>query len=150
MSFITPTPEFLTEKLQQLSSNTKPLWGTMSAQKMVEHVTDSLSLSLTEIKLETEISKETEQQAQGFLMSEHPLPKNFKADFLSNDESLRNNNITAAVEELNSAFEAFHSYFSANPSANKMHPGFGNLNYEQWKMLNSKHITHHFQQFGLI
>jgi len=40
--------------------------------------------------------------------------------------------------------------YSQDQKKTALHPYYGNLNYEQWLLLHSKHFTHHFSQFGLM
>ena len=37
--------ENILETLEKLDENTKPAWGQMSAQRMVEHLTDTLAIA---------------------------------------------------------------------------------------------------------
>ena len=150
MAFIKVSPEFISDKLKNIKEDQKPLWGSMSAQHMIEHLTDALSLSLDDSHTIQELPEKYVDKAQSFLNTEHPLPKNFKAKFVVDNAKLRNTSISEAINELTSVLKQFEKHYSNNPDLKQLHPNFGKLNYKQWCALNSKHITHHFEQFELI
>lgn len=137
--------------LDRLEPNTQPNWGNMSAQRMVEHLTDTLDLSIENIdNVKLEIPEDKISKAQGFIVSEHPMPRNFEATFAPSDKGTRNESIDDAIDEFAMKWVEFENYFEANPEATTLHPNFGKLDFELWKKLNGKHLKHHLEQFGLI
>ena len=133
--------------LEKLNENTKPLWGTMNAQQMVEHleVNFHYSSGAREATLITPV--EHIVPTQKFLMSDKPMPKEFKAKFLSDkDFELRADNLADAIGSLLSHLNEFLNNFEGKA----LQPVFGDLDKEMWTMLNRKHFTHHFSQFGLV
>lgn len=150
MAFIKVSSVIITDKLKNLKENKKPLWGDMSAQQMVEHLTDAITLSLDDTNSKLELPEEYIEKAQYFIETEHPLPKNFKAKFVIDNAKLRNNSIEEATNELIKTLDQFEKHYSENPGLKQLHPNFGRLNFKQWNSLNAKHITHHFEQFELI
>jgi hypothetical protein len=151
MNYTAPNLENALAHFKQLTPNTKPLWGRMNAIGMIEHITDSLNLAqgkLEDVKLE--IPEEKIPRAKGFLQSDHPLPKNYKAPYGDADNQNRNESLAEAIEEFQTHWLAFEQHFDDRPEIHHIHPSFGDLNKEEWLRLHSKHLTHHFQQFGLI
>lgn len=151
MDFNNVQLEDILKKLDELEPNTKPKWGKMSAQRMVEHLTDTLDLAIANIEnVVLEIPEDKVSKAQGFIHSEHPMPKNFEATFAPSDKGTRNDSIDLAIDEFAMKWVDFENYFESNPEQKTLHPNFGELDLELWRKLNAKHIKHHFEQFGLI
>lgn len=150
MNFIEPNLELILRYLDGLDENVQPLWGKMSAQRMIEHLSDTLRLAKVELSVELEIPAEKVEKAQAFLYSEHPMPVDFKASFAPEDAELRNESIDLAIDELTINFIEYLNLFEEQSNLKTLHPNFGMLGFEDWQKLNSKHITHHLKQFGLI
>ena len=55
-----------------------------------------------------------------------------------------------AKDALLQAYDEFEVFFRENPDAVTKNAVFGELNYFEWKLMNRKHINHHFEQFGLL
>ena len=151
MSFLEPTLENFQNHISKLKHDKEPLWGTLSAQGMVEHLSDWIDLTMGKIAgLKLEIPEDKVVKAQAFLFSEYPLPKNFKANFFPIREKFRNKDLDSAISEFESKWGEFEAFYFENPDFTTMHPSFGELNNKYLLALHSKHMTHHFQQFELI
>lgn len=148
--FIEPDIEQLLSKLDTLKESQLPLWGSMNAQQMVEHLSDSLKISSGKLIFPLEISEEKIPKMIQFLESEHPMPKNFEVSFAHKNEPLRHEEMALAIDEFLLEWIDFEEYFSNTSATATVHPYYGPLNFEQWLRLHSKHFTHHFTQFGLI
>lgn len=149
MPFIEPSLDIIVAKFERLKPTDKPLWGTMSPQRMIEHLSDTLILSCGDHSIPLQIPEEKVQRAQDFLKSDMPMPKNFEAVFAKPETPLRNNNIESAISDFKSDWRNFENHFKINPKAKTLHPYFGELDIELWKTTHSKHITHHLEQFGI-
>lgn len=136
-------------ELSQLDVKHEPKWGSMNAQRMVEHLTDSIRLSFQPHSYSLVIPESHVEKAQQFLASDHPMPKNVQVEFARPDIPLRHSSIAEAVKELHGEWEQFKRYFNNHPTISTLHPNFGQLNYTQWLQLHHKHFTHHLLQFGL-
>ncbi len=152
MNYIEPTLTNTLVFFNKLTPETKPLWGTMTSLDMIEHITESLDMAQGKIEgLTLKFPEEKAPKALQVLLSDQPMPKNFKAPFGSEDKlPNRNENLQEAIAEFEKNWNSFEKHFKENPGIRHIHPYFGNLNYEEWLRLHSKHFTHHFQQFGLI
>jgi hypothetical protein len=150
MNFIDPTLESILIKFEKLTPDTEAKWGNMSAQRMVEHLSDSLKMATGQIIFPLEISEDRIPRMKEFLQSEKPMAKNIEVPFAKKDEILRSTNLELALDELAENWIAFEEYFSEDEQNTTLHPYYGKLNYEEWKRLHAKHFTHHLQQFGLI
>lgn len=149
MSFSSIDLSILQEKLRSLQADQVPNWGTMSAQRMVEHLTDAVRLSYLPHSFPLTIPEDKIPRAVAFLESEHPMPKNFRVEFATPETPLRCRNLSDSNEELFETWRAQTIWWEENPNATPLHPSFGNLNRTQWLRVHAKHFAHHFEQFGL-
>lgn len=141
----------LAEKLDELTAEHAPLWGDMSAQHMVEHLTDALKISNGGITIQQFSDEKKIPALRAFLMSDRPMPRNFKSP--ANGEGLRaleHPDLNTALEALKKELARFHQYHEANAGARPVNPVFGPLSYNQWIQFHQKHFRHHLSQFGLI
>jgi hypothetical protein len=149
MPFIEPTLSAFLEKIRIINDSSIALWGEMSAQRMIEHLSDSLKLSIKDHQFKQLIPEDKVAKAQNFLNTEHPMPKNFKVEFATPGTPLRTANIDSAIKEFEASWKDFETFFNEHPNAKTLHPNFGHLSHEQWLKLHSKHFTHHLEQFGI-
>lgn len=150
MVFIQTDLETILSYLNQLDNSSQPLWGKMNAQRMVEHLSESLRMSIGVGEYQLLIPEEKIEKMQGILASETPMPKEFKVPFAPEEYTLRNEEIELAIDELVDNWIAFEEYYEVNPEMKNLHPFYGDLDKDGWHRLHSKHFTHHFEQFGLI
>ena len=68
--------QFLT-KINNLKPETKPQWGKMTAQHMVEHLITAVQISNGKEHFECFNPPEKLPALKRFLMSNRPLPRNF-------------------------------------------------------------------------
>lgn len=147
MKLIPADLQVILSLLEKLKSDKRPVWGSMSAQSMIEHLTDTLKISSGELQLPLSIPAEKVDKAQAFIRSRKPMPKNFQVVFGNKD--LRNENIALAIDEFAVAWIHYQDFFSEQADAKTCHPYFGNLDVKHWTKLHRKHISHHLEQFGL-
>lgn len=136
--------------LNKLQADSKPRWGKMSAQQMVEHLTDVLRIATGENPQQVVTPAEKLEKVVAFLNSDLPMGQNIPVPFVKDNSPLRNEELELSVDEFVDSYLEFQELFESNPTLQTIHPIFGTLNYEQWNRLNQKHFTHHFTQFGLI
>jgi len=149
MEFIESNLEVILQNLEKINADSTPLWGGMSAQRMVEHLSDSLQMAIGKSSFSLEIPEDRIPRMKEFLLSDKPMVKNIVVPFAKKDEKLRNENLELAIDELAENWIEFEDYYSENEGNKNLHPYYGLLNYEQWLRLHAKHFTHHFEQFGL-
>ena len=137
--------------LKKINNSQKPLWGNMSSQRMIEHLSDIVVISRSlNHKYSLKINPENIELAQGFIFSEKSLPKNFKVSFTSDENIARNSSLSQAIIEFESEWDQYLKFFKSNPNVKTLHPYFGELDFELWNRLHAKHFTHHFIQFDLL
>jgi hypothetical protein len=150
MNFIEPDLSEFLILLEKLTIDSKPTWGKMSAQRMVEHLTDGIRMSMGEGDFHLEIPEDRVSKMVLFLESDKPMAQNIQVSFATPEMELRTLDLDDAIDEFTLAWVDFEELYEYNPSFTALHPYYGDLNYEQWQRLHSKHFTHHFSQFGLI
>ena len=139
------------EKLILLRANTKPLWGKMTPQHMVEHLILAMRMSTGKLKLECFNPPEKLPALKKFLMSSRPLPKLFVNPAIGeNLLPLEYSSLEAAKNILNQEIIDYLNHFELNPEAKTVNVTFGELNKEEWDVFHKKHFLHHFSQFGLL
>lgn len=141
------------EKTNSLSADTKPAWGKMSVQHMLEHLADFYNVSADKIKMKLLTPEEQLPAYMAFLHSDKVFRENTKAPAeLIGDEPLplRLASLEAAKEDYRLAVNSFVQYFKNNETARTLHPTFGMLNFEEWVKLHYKHVVHHMTQFNLL
>ncbi|WP_343748352.1 DUF1569 domain-containing protein [Fluviicola sp.] len=148
--FIETDLESVLAHLNKLTPETTPEWGKMSAQRMVEHLTDTIRIATGEAPQELIIPEDKIERMVAFLYSDKPMARNIEVPFAKADTPLRNEELELAVDEFVEAYLEFQELFAANPDLKTVHAFYGPLNYEQWDLLNKKHLTHHFTQFGIL
>lgn len=137
--------------LNQLNNKTKPKWGNMSSQRMIEHLSDIVLISRSlSHDFSLKINPEKIERAQDFIISDKPLPRNVKVSFASEENKLRNENISRAILEFEFEWDKYQKFFKSNPNVKTLHPYFGELDFKLWNILHAKHFTHHFIQFDLL
>ncbi len=150
MKFISTNLEMLLPLFEKLKEDQMPLWGTMSAQRMIEHLSDTLRIATGEEVFPVEVPEEKLEKMLAFLTSDKPMARNLKVSFAGENVPLRHEELELAIDEYVERWIDLEALYSVNPTLTNSHPYYGPLNFEQWKLLHSKHLTHHFEQFGLI
>jgi Protein of unknown function (DUF1569) len=62
----------------------------------------------------------------------------------------KNSTMQEAIKEFENEITGFIDYFKKNKGTTLTNPFFGELNFEEWTQLLSKHAKHHCKQFGLL
>ena len=150
MAFIDLEISEIIQLLDKLDPQAKPQWGNMSAQRMVEHLSDTIKIASGKSKFPLEIPEDRLEKMKGFLVSDKPMAKNIAVSFAKESEELRHEEIELAIDEFLLEWIDFEEHYASNPNRTEPHPYYGDLNYEQWCKLHSKHLTHHFEQFNLL
>lgn len=137
--------------LEQLSDNEVGLWGVLSPQGMIEHVSDSFGYAYGRLKYTT-LHTPPDHLAgyRAFLLSEKPFKENTKNALMPDEPApLRHRSMTEAIDELRKEIKAFSDFYAAHPSHKELNAFFGELNYDEQVHLLHKHAWHHLKQFNL-
>ncbi len=137
-----------------LEPSQKPLWGNMTAQQMVEHLSLRFAYASKKIKGAPFMTSERMAFYKAKFFNGHlPIRKNFTAKGLIPVEqgaNYRYKDLKEAISIYKKSVEEFAHYFKINPIALTYHPFFGYLSFDEWLFYHELHIKHHFYQFGLI
>ncbi len=138
--------------VEKLKETDNPLWGSMNARQMVEHLIEAVQLSNGNLKVDNIIFDERKLPTlKRFLMSDRPLPRNFNNPIVKIiPGKYKYPDFNSSTAELLNEVKAFEKYFNENPGAVLLNPSFGPLNREEWIQFHRKHFTHHYTQFNLI
>ncbi|MGV3598663.1 MAG: DUF1569 domain-containing protein [Bacteroidota bacterium] len=140
------------DELKVHPSNKTPLWGSMTLQHMVEHLTDTFRIGNGTMTVEVLTPDDKVEKLKRIaLFSDREFQQNFKSPILPPEPiPYRTANMDDAVNILKHEIEKFEQYYLNDKSKTENHPVFGALNYDEWEAYHNKHFTHHFKQFGLI
>jgi len=136
--------------LNKLDPAAKPGWGNMGAQRMVEHLTDTLRIATGKNPQKQVIPDEKLEGMLRFLDSDKPMARGIAVDFATPEMQLRHEEIELAVDEFVEEWLEFEELYTSHPDHTEVHPYYGPMNYKMWLRLHQKHLTHHFEQFGLL
>lgn len=141
----------ITLLINGLTPSSKPKWGIMTPQHMLEHLEGSFKISNGEIKLDKLRVDESELGDKiKYLMSDSPMGKNI---IIGKEQKLTDLKYTSFDEAKVNFFKILINFFAHHDKDKEvvyLHPAFGNLNYIGWLQFHAKHVKHHFEQFGLV
>jgi hypothetical protein len=142
----------LKNTLSKLSPDAKPLWGKMTPQHVVEHLTGIVKVSSGKKIVQQFLTKEEGEALKSKLIyGDAELVAGIKSPLLGDEPpALIHANMNDALEELFSEISYFENYYKGNPDATHTHPRMGELKFSEWLVIQNKHFAHHFRQYGLI
>lgn len=137
--------------LSKLQADTPALWGKMSAQHMLEHICMVFALANGSIEAQLTTSKEhSEKTYRHTFIYKNNFPKNLPIPGVPPAPApLIFGTIDEAKAALLTAIDTFFAYHK-DRNITCTHIVLGDLNFEEWVFFQTKHISHHFTQFGLL
>jgi hypothetical protein len=138
--------------LQRLNPDTKPLWGKMNVQQMIEHYAgDAVRNANGRLKIDKMVTPpENLNRMREFMLSDKPFKENTKNPLMSEEPApLRYKTVQAAIGALQQELIYFFEAFEKDPKLVTRNPFFGDLTFEQNVQLLYKHALHHLRQFGV-
>ena len=151
-TFVEITRDLIEEKLNALKEDTKPLWGIMTPQHMLEHLEFTLKIAVEDIQIEIATPEEHLEKVHDSLYNYRKMPRQHNMPLLKVGEleDLVHPDFETAKSAFIDSYDKYNAFFKENPGKTTKNVVFGELNYFEWKLLNRKHFNHHFEQFGLI
>lgn len=141
----------LFDALSALRDDTRPGWGKMTAQQMVEHLIWAVEISTGKAQVECPFPEAQRERLKAFLYDNRPTPREFQNPALAAGlPPLRYAGTADATAALRHEVRRFLERAAATPGAARMHPVFGPIATEEWARSHFKHCYHHGLQFGLI
>jgi len=152
-TFAEMTKVTINQCLSKLKEDSKPKWGKISPQGMVEHLEYSYRIAAGKIQdFEVSTPEKIIEKVHATLYDYNKMPHDY--DFPLAEKSDINNpkheNLAIAKEKMLEAREQYLEFFKANPERRTNNPVFGALNKYEWRLLERKHLNHHFEQFNLL
>lgn len=149
-----PKSNYLQEELDELLSkiqmDTPAEWGIMTPHHLMEHL--SLLFAISNGKLDSPAYYPEEKLAKakkGFFEDKRPFIRNFDPSKSGKLQALRSKDLEEAKVFVAKTRDKFFEYHTANPEATPMHPVMGPLTQAEWEEFHRRHISYHFEQFGL-
>lgn len=152
-TFVEITDEKIEECLTKLKEDTKPKWGILTPQHLVEHLEEGYRIASGEIQdFECVTPEKILEKVHHSLYSYDKFPKGtvfptYKKDEL---EDLKHADLETAKAKLKEAREEYLLFFKENSDAVLKNMVFGDMNKYEWYLLERKHLNHHFEQFNLL
>lgn len=141
----------LFDALSALRDDTRPKWGRMTAQQMVEHLIWAVDLSTGKAEAECTFPEVQRERLRAFLYDNRPTPREFQNPALAAGlPTLRYAGAADSTAALQRDVRLFLEQAAVAPGAARMHPVFGPIPAEEWARSHFKHCYHHLLQFGLI
>lgn len=141
--------------LERLTPASKPKWGRMQPQQMLEHLELIYQMAagdFQDFEIVTPLDALEETQAQ--LWNYEPFTKGAKNPLYKahQDElpALIHRDLAEAKAGFKAARKRFLTHFKKYPETQTKHITFGYLTGFEWKLMERKHLNHHFSQFGLL
>jgi len=141
----------LFDALSALRDDTRPGWGKMTAQQMVEHLIWAVEISTGKALADCTFPEAQRERLKAFLYENRPTPREFQNPaFAAGLPTLRYAGAADATAALRHEVRLFLDQAAATPGAARTHPVFGPIAAEEWARSHFKHCYHHLLQFGLI
>ena len=138
--------------LNGLLSDTRPHWGILSPQHMIEHLEYFNQVALGSIKIDFITPAHRLEKYTESLYNYRRMPKSYQLEILKKGETedLRFDSFEKAKEAFLTSLAEVEAKFNSDPGFKAFNPTFGMLNRYEWQLYCQKHFQHHFEQFGLL
>jgi hypothetical protein len=138
-------PREVHDRLRTLAADRPALWGKMSAQQMVCHLSESLKMALCELKVAPKNMPIRYPPLKQLIVYVAPFPKNAPTapELVI---TATPNEWTLDVDRLQTLVDRFAARGKGGPW--EEHPAFGRLSPRAWGVLVYRHMNHHLRQFG--
>jgi oxepin-CoA hydrolase/3-oxo-5,6-dehydrosuberyl-CoA semialdehyde dehydrogenase len=137
--------------LRSLDPHAAPLFGKMTPQHMVEHLTSTVKMANGKMPVQLKVNEESAKATKAAVIyTDYQMEPGIKSALLGDDPPpYVNKNITDAIAELKKELSDFDEYFKQHPDMVPVQHRMGALTHDEWVMLYNKHFAHHLRQFGL-
>jgi oxepin-CoA hydrolase/3-oxo-5,6-dehydrosuberyl-CoA semialdehyde dehydrogenase len=138
--------------LATLEETSRPRWGRMTPQQMVEHLEWVFEVSTGHAIVECAVPEARRERFKAFLYDNTPMLHEFRNPALAAGlPSLRHPGLPEAKAALALEVARFLDQCgAAPPTATHTHPVFGPIDAEEWARSHFKHAYHHLLQFDLV
>lgn len=151
--FVEMTEEKIKESLNKLTEDTKPKWGILTPQHLVEHLEEGYRILSGEIQdFDIVTPEKILDKVHASLYNYEKFPHNTHFPTMKKGEleDLKHPDLATAKTKMLEAREEYLEFFKENPDAELKNMVFGMLNRYESYLLERKHLNHHFEQFGVL
>ena len=138
-------------RIHKLSPDSHRLWGTMSVDQMICHITDQMRLAIDEKTAKYPFNPVVQVLGKLMFVYGFRFPKNFmtvrEIKQSPEGDGTKPNNFKQDFESL---IHVLNEFISKDKSYSfSTHPAFGKLSRNEWGIMVYKHLDHHLKQFGV-
>jgi oxepin-CoA hydrolase / 3-oxo-5,6-dehydrosuberyl-CoA semialdehyde dehydrogenase len=151
--FAEMTTESIAQYLNKLTEKSRPQWGSITPQHMIEHLEYTYRIASGEIQdFEITTPEKILEKVHSTLYNYKKMPQEYDFPLAEKSEidKLRHRNLATAKEKMLDARAKYLTYFKENKDERTKNVVFGELNRFEWYLLERKHLNHHFEQFSLL
>jgi len=151
--FVEMTDEKVAECINKLTENTKPSWGILTPQHLLEHLEQGYRIMSGEIQdFEIATPEKILEKVHNSLYNFDKFPRGTQFPTMKKGELevLIHPDFETAKAKFFEARENYKTFFKENPQATMKNMVFGVLNKYESYLLDRKHLNHHFEQFGIL
>ena len=151
--FVEMTDGKIAECINKLTENTKPSWGILTPQHLLEHLEQGYKIMSGEIQdFEIATPEKILEKVHNSLYNYDKFPKGSAFPTMKKGEleDLIHPDFETAKAKFFEAREAYKTFFKENPEATMKNMVFGELNRYESYLLERKHLNHHFEQFTIL
>ena len=138
----------ISERINKLNPEMKPLWGKMNASQMLAHCNVSYEMIYENIhpKPNAFLKIILKTLVKSKVVGEAPYPHNSKTapQFIITDTKDFEKEKKRLIDYINKTQQLGEKHFD-----NKESNSFGALNKTEWNNMLYKHLNHHLSQFGV-
>jgi oxepin-CoA hydrolase/3-oxo-5,6-dehydrosuberyl-CoA semialdehyde dehydrogenase len=152
-TFVEMTDASIEDCLSKLTEDSKPAWGAMTPQQMVEHLEYTYQIAAGEVQdFEVATPDKILEKVAATLWDYDKMPKdyNFPLYEAGIQPALMHENLAFAKAALLKARQEYLDFYKKSPKATTKNAVFGALNKYEWYLMERKHLNHHFEQFNLL
>lgn len=138
--------------ITKIKFETKPLWGKMTAQHAIEHLSHSLIVStiLTHQPAKAPNMLQSKWK-QDIIVSPSDMPRDLQNPmFQFGLPPYKFTHFEESQKNLTEKIKNFFNLYDKTPSGVNFHSFFGDLNFEELQRYHYKHFKHHLTQFGAL
>jgi oxepin-CoA hydrolase/3-oxo-5,6-dehydrosuberyl-CoA semialdehyde dehydrogenase len=151
--FVEMTEDKIQECLHKLTENSKPKWGILTPQHLLEHLEHGYKIMSGEIQdFEIATPEKILDKVHNSLYNydKFPMGTNFPTMKKGELEDLIHPDFDTAKSKFFEAREHYKAFFKENPEGILKNLVFGEMNKYASYLLERKHLNHHFEQFGIV
>ncbi|MFC0781181.1 DUF1569 domain-containing protein [Flavobacterium sp. HJSW_4] len=146
--FIKKDCDQLIDRINQLKSDSQPLWGKMSVDQMLAHCNVTYEMVYDDIHKKPNAFMRflLKSFVKNKVVDESPYPKNIRTapQFIINGGRNFELEKERLISYINKTLKLGENNFEGKESLS-----FGKLSSKEWNNMFAKHLDHHFSQFGV-